>query len=477
MKNVKRAAALALCGLLVLGSLFGCSASATDGLQIIRIGHNQSTNHPTHTGLLAFEEYVEGELGDKYDIQIFPSELLGSQNEMVQLTQTGAITFCVASNSLLETFSDNYTLFNLPYLFASPEAYHASMDDPAIVDPIFESTMQAGFEAVTWLDAGTRNFYTINTPIETPADLRGLKIRVQQSPTNVRMMELLGGSATPMGFGDVYTALQSQMLDGAENNELALTDNGHGDVCKYYSYTMHQMIPDILIGNLDFMESLSEEERAIFDEGFQILNQTQRDAWETAVEEAKNTAENEQGVSSSRPTTPSTRRIPSERRACFSMQATRKVLNRIMNVLAGVSLIAMTALTCWQVFTRYVLNNPSTWSEELVGYLFAWASLFGASLITGERGHMNIPVVVEKMPAAAQKFFAIFAELIAMAFSLIILVYGGYRITLLAMGQMTSSLGVAVGVFYVAMPVCGVINILYTILNIYDICKGKKKEA
>ena len=296
MKTVRSAVALALTGVLVLSSLFGCAASASDSVQIIRIGHNQSTNHPTHIGLEAFEEYIEGELGDTYDIQIFPSELLGSQNEMVQLTQTGAITFCVASNSLLETFSDNYTLFNLPYLFASPEAYHASMDDPAIVDPIFESTMQAGFEAVTWLDAGTRNFYTINTPIETPADLRGLKIRVQQSPTNVRMMELLGGSATPMGFGDVYTALQSQMLDGAENNELALTDNGHGDVCKYYSYTMHQMIPDILIGNLDFMESLSEEERAIFREGFQILNQTQRDAWESAVEEAKNQAEQEQGV-------------------------------------------------------------------------------------------------------------------------------------------------------------------------------------
>lgn len=302
MKNILRTAALALAGALALTALSGCSGGASaSGVQIIRIGHNQSTNHPTHTGLLAFEEYIEGELGDKYDIQIFPSELLGSQNEMVQLTQTGAITFCVASNSLLETFSDNYTLFNLPYLFASPEAYHASMDDPNIVGPIFESTMQAGFEAVTWLDAGTRNFYTINTPIETLEDLRGLKIRVQQSPTNVRMMELLGGSATPMGFGDVYTALQSQMLDGAENNELALTDNGHGDICKYYSYTMHQMIPDILIGNLDFMEGLSEEERAIFDEGFQILNQTQRDAWETAVEEAKEKAENEQGVNFSYP--------------------------------------------------------------------------------------------------------------------------------------------------------------------------------
>ena len=297
MKKRIRALALALAALLALGTLAGCgSASAADGKYIIRIGHNQSTNHPTHTGLLAFEEYIEGELGDKYEVEIFPSELLGSQNEMVQLTQTGAITFCVASNSLLETFSENYTLFNLPYLFSSPEAYHASMDDPDIVGPIFESTKQAGFEAVTWLDAGTRNFYTIDTPIETPEDLHGLKIRVQQSPTNVTMMDMLGGSATPMGFGDVYTALQSKIIDGAENNELALTDNGHGDVCKYYSYDMHQMIPDILIGNLGFMEDLSEEERAIFDEGFEILNQTQRDAWETAVEESKNKAENEQGV-------------------------------------------------------------------------------------------------------------------------------------------------------------------------------------
>nr|WP_295945132.1 TRAP transporter small permease [uncultured Agathobaculum sp.] len=159
------------------------------------------------------------------------------------------------------------------------------------------------------------------------------------------------------------------------------------------------------------------------------------------------------------------------------MQSLRKVLNHIMNVLAGASLIAMTALTCWQVFTRYVLNNPSTWSEELVGYLFAWASLFGASLITGERGHMNIPVVVELMPAKAQKFFAVFGEIIAMLFSAIILIYGGYKITLLAMGQMTSSLGVAVGVFYVTMPVCGIINILYTVLNIYDICKKKEEAA
>ena len=212
------------------------------------------------------------------------------------MTQTGAVDFCVASNSILETFSENYTLFNLPYLFSSADSYHEAMDDPEIVDPIFESTKQAGFEAVTWIDAGTRNFYTVSTPIEAPEDLKGLKIRVQQSPTNVRMMDLLGGSATPMGFGEVYTALQSKVIDGAENNEMALTSNGHGDVCKYYSYDMHQMIPDILIGNCAFMDALSQDEREIFEEGFKLVNSVEREEWVKAVEAAKDKAENQQGV-------------------------------------------------------------------------------------------------------------------------------------------------------------------------------------
>lgn len=275
-------------------ALAGCSGA--DHKRIVRIGHNQSTNHPTHIALTAFKDYINEQLGDKYVVEVYPSELLGSQTDMVQLTQTGAIDFCVASNAILETFSKNYEIFNLPYLFASTEAYHHVMDDPEVTGPIFDSTIKAGFTAVTWLDAGTRNFYTVNTPIESPADLKGLKIRVQQSPTNIEMMRLLGGSATPMGFGDVYTALQSNIIGGAENNEMALTDNGHGDVCKYYSYDMHQMVPDILIGNNAFIEDLPEEERAVFEEGFTLINQVQREEWVKAVEAAKEKAQNVQNV-------------------------------------------------------------------------------------------------------------------------------------------------------------------------------------
>lgn len=159
------------------------------------------------------------------------------------------------------------------------------------------------------------------------------------------------------------------------------------------------------------------------------------------------------------------------------MKTLRNVLDQLLHVLAGVSFLAMVVLTCWQVITRYLLHSPSTWSEELVSYLFAWASLFGASLVTGERGHMNIPILVERLKPGVQKFLHIFGELVAFAFSAVILVYGGIQITQLAMGQMTSSLGVAVGVFYVALPLCGILNMIYTILNIIDICKPEKTET
>ena len=297
---MKRRTFLSLMGAAALTSgmmLTGCGAGSDgDDRKIVRIGHVQSQTHPDHLGLEAFANYINEKLGDKYRVEVYPSELLGSQTEMVQLTQTGAIDFVVASTAIMETFSAKYQIFNLPYLFSGVEAYHEAMDDPEVTDPIFKTTSKAGLETVACLDAGTRNFYTIKTPINQPSDLKGLKIRVQQSPTNVEMMRLLGGTATPMGFGDVYTALQAGILDGAENNELALTDNGHGDICKYYSYDMHQMVPDLLVANYAFLNGLSDEERAIFEEGFQIVKSTEQDAWEDAVAEAKDKAENEQHV-------------------------------------------------------------------------------------------------------------------------------------------------------------------------------------
>ena len=296
MEGIKRILAAALCvtmGITTLLGMSGCS-SVTGGKRIIRISHAQSETHPEHLGLLKFKEYVEENLGDKYEVQIFPNEILGSAQRAIELTQTGAIDFVVAGTANLETFADVYEIFSMPYLFTSEEAYHEVMNDTEYMNQIYESTDEAGFRVLTWYNAGTRNFYA-KTPIHTPEDLKGLKIRVQQSPASVQMMEAFGAAASPMSFGEVYTAIQQGVIDGAENNELALTDQKHGEVCKYFSYDMHQMVPDLLVVSKKFYDGLSADEQKVFDEAAKEAEKAEFAAWHKRVGEAKKQAE-EMGV-------------------------------------------------------------------------------------------------------------------------------------------------------------------------------------
>ena len=246
MKGLKKVCALVLSMSLALGSmagLTGCSSIKSEK-RIIRISHAQSETHPEHLGLLVFKEYIEEKLGDKYEVQIYPNELLGGAQKAIELTQTGAIDFVVAGTANLENFADVYEVFSMPYLFTSEEAYHEVMNDTEYMKEVYESTNEAGFRVLTWYNAGTRSFYA-KKPINTPEDLKGLKMRVQQSPASVNMANAFGAAASPMSFGEVYTAIQQGVIDGAENNELALTNNKHGEVAKYYSYNMHQMVPDL----------------------------------------------------------------------------------------------------------------------------------------------------------------------------------------------------------------------------------------
>ena len=281
-------------GIAVAVSLTGCG-SLTGGKRIIRVSHAQSETHPEHLGLLAFKEYVEEKLGDKYEVQIFPNELLGSAQKAIELTQTGAIDFVVAGTANLETFADVYEIFSMPYLFDSEEVYKSVMQDTEYMENVYASTDEAGFRVVTWYNAGTRNFYG-KSPIRTPEDLKGKKIRVQQSPASVEMVKAFGAAAAPMGFGEVYTAIQQGVIDGAENNELALTNNKHGEVAKYYSYNKHQMVPDMLVANLKFLNSLSPEDYQVFKEAAALSTEVEMEEWDKSIEEAKKIATDEMGV-------------------------------------------------------------------------------------------------------------------------------------------------------------------------------------
>lgn len=293
-KVIKRCTILMLCIVMTAG-LLGCNLSVNNGKRIVRIAIAQSETHPEYLGLVAFKEYVEERLGDKYEVQIFPNELLGSIQKTIELTQTGAIDFAVAGTANLETFADVYEVFSMPYLFDSIESYKAVMQDTDYMENIYESTDSSGFRVLTWYNAGIRNFYG-KKAINTPADLSGMKIRVQQSPASVAMMQAFGAAASPMSFGEVYTAIQQGVIDGAENNELALTNNKHGEVAKYYTYNMHQIIPDMLVANLKFIQGLDEDELKVFKEAALKSTEVELVEWDKCVEEAKNIAQNEMGV-------------------------------------------------------------------------------------------------------------------------------------------------------------------------------------
>lgn len=274
--------------------LAGCGKAA-EGRRIVRISLGQSETHPQYLGLVAFKEYVEERLGDRFEVQIFPNEILGSAQKAIELTQTGAIDFVVAGTANLETFADVYEVFSMPYLFDSRMSYLEAMQDEDYMEKIYESTDEAGFRVLTWYNAGTRNFYA-KKPIRTPEDLKGMKIRVQQSPASVKMMQAFGAAASPMSFGEVYTAIQQGVIDGAENNELALTNNKHGEVAKYFTYNMHQMVPDMLVGNLKFLNSLSPEELQVFQEAAALSTEVELVEWDKQVEEARTMAMEDMGV-------------------------------------------------------------------------------------------------------------------------------------------------------------------------------------
>ncbi len=271
--------------------LTGCGG---DSKQIIRLSHSQIETHPDHIGALAFKQVVESKLGDKFEVQIFPNATLGSNEKVVELIKQGSVQYLVVSTANLESFDKLYSLFSIPYLFTSEAAFNKFISDPKVLEQLGANSQTDGFTPVTAFTAGTRNFYS-KTPIRTVADIQGKKFRVQAGPVNVAMMQAFGGAATPMSFGEVYSALQQSVIDGAENNELALTDQKHGEICKYYTYDLHQMCPDLLIASNKFLETLTPEQIAVFEEAATAAQKAEFEAWNKAVADAKQKA-TEMGV-------------------------------------------------------------------------------------------------------------------------------------------------------------------------------------
>lgn len=265
------------------------AASSAEAKTTVRISHTQIESHPQHAGWVAMKNYVESKLGDKYDIQIFPNGTLGANEKVLELIKQGVVQFLGVSTANIESFDKTFAVFSVPFLFTSEKAYEGFISQPEILSALSANAEKDGFRCLGAYTAGTRNFYS-KTPIKTVDDLKGKKFRVQAGPTNVAMMNAFGAAATPMAFGEVYSALQQGVIDGAENNELALTQQKHGEVCKYFSYDGHQMCPDMLVVSEKFYKGLPDEDRKVFEEACQEAQKVEFAAWHKSVDEAKEQA-------------------------------------------------------------------------------------------------------------------------------------------------------------------------------------------
>ncbi len=298
----KSFAAIVLC-IALLVSLTGCANSGAktseeataDNPMVLTLAHGLSESHTVHIAMTEFAEKVEERTNGRVQIKIYPNGQLGSENDSMEQLMAGVISMTKVSAPGLATYNEAYHTFGLPYIFDDTEDFYNVMDSDKMRD-FFLSTSDDGFVVLTYYTSGARSFYTKNTPIRTPEDLKGLKIRVQDMKSQTDMLQALGGIPVAMSYGDVYTSLQTGIIDGTENNETALTTGKHGEVCKYYSVDEHAMIPDVLVMSAKVWENISEEDQQIILEAARESTESHKIAWQQAIDEAVEEAQNEMGV-------------------------------------------------------------------------------------------------------------------------------------------------------------------------------------
>lgn len=268
---------------LLLSLLFGCSEISD--VRNIKVGHGLDQFHPVHKAMEYLAERAYEKSNGKIQITVYPSQQLGTERECLELLQIGSLGMTKVSSSVLEGFSPNFKVFSLPYIFRDDD-HKFKFFESDFGRELLTTTEKYWLRGLCYYDAGSRSFYTKNKPILHPDDLKGLKIRTQESPTSVKLVNALGGSATPISWGELYTALQQGVVDGAENNPPSFYLSRHYEVCKHYSLDEHTSVPDVLLISTVIWEDLSEQEKQWIQEAADESYHYQKELWKEATKEA-----------------------------------------------------------------------------------------------------------------------------------------------------------------------------------------------
>lgn len=273
---------LTLLAFAVLLSLSACHDKSET--EVAFLAHTLPTTHPVHQGIEVFADEIAKLSQGKFKIKIFPDAQLGSEREVLELLQIGSIGMTKVSAATMANFAPEYKVLGIPYLFRDKEHFFKVLEGPT-GKRILEAGQDYLLKGLCFYDAGSRSFYTKEKPINGPDDLKGLKIRVMNDQMSVDMVNTLGGSATPMSYGELYTALQQGVVDGAENNPPSFVTSRHYEVCKYYSLDEHSSLPDVLVIGTKYWNSLTPQQQAWMNQAGEISVVAQKKFWNNNVEE------------------------------------------------------------------------------------------------------------------------------------------------------------------------------------------------
>lgn len=252
---------------------------------VLKLGHALPPSHAVHIAMEFMAKRLREISAGTVELQVFSGGQLGSEPETIEQAQRGALAMVKTSAAALESFVPEMAVFGMPYLFRDEDHYWQVLLGDVGRD-ILAATTPHAVHGLCYYDSGSRSFYTMTKPILKPADVREMKLRVLPSKTARDMITLLGGGPTPIPYGELYTALQQGMIDGAENNPPSFYTSRHYEVARHYSLDEHTRVPDVVIVSRIVWDGLSPQVRAWVTQAADESVTFQRKLWREQTEEA-----------------------------------------------------------------------------------------------------------------------------------------------------------------------------------------------
>ncbi len=273
-------------GVLTAASAFAGSAVAQQKL-VLKASDVHPEGYPTVAAVESLGKKIAAATNGRLTVAMYPAMQLGGEKEAIEQAQVGAIALARVSVGALGPVVDDLNVFNLPYVFRNTTHMQHVIDGPIgqeLLDKVTNSGK--GLVGLCWMDAGARNFYDTKKPIKTMADLKGMKVRVMGNPMFVDMANSMGANGVPMGYDQVFTSLQTGVIDGAENNPPSFVFDNHYQVAKFYTIDEHLIVPEMLVMSKKIYDSTSKDDQALVVKYAKEAQQEERKLWDVYEKQA-----------------------------------------------------------------------------------------------------------------------------------------------------------------------------------------------